>query len=81
MCNLQENTFEVFTRKYSVLLMWKGYVVFTTNTVLRLYEELCFSLFYDELARKYVLRRTNNDETCFLVKHVLRRTYYEFRRR
>ena len=37
------------------------------NDVLRLYDEMFSSLSYDELARKYALRRTSNDETCFLA--------------
>ena len=37
------------------------------NDVLRLYDEIFSSLSYDELARKYVLRRTSNDKTCFLA--------------
>nr|VDD35177.1 unnamed protein product [Brassica oleracea] len=35
--------------------------------VLRLYDKTFSSLSYDELARKYVLRRTSNVETCFLA--------------
>ena len=42
-------------------------MVFTTNIFLRLYDEMFFSLVYDELARKHALRRTNNDETCFFA--------------
>ena len=37
------------------------------NIVLRLYDEIISSLSYDELARKYALRRTSNDETYFLA--------------
>ncbi|WZZ69921.1 hypothetical protein YC2023_081291 [Brassica napus] len=39
--------------------------------VLRLYDETFSSLSYDELARKYALRRTNNDEMCFLANSSL----------
>ena len=37
------------------------------NDVLRLNDEMFSSLSYEELARKYALRRTSNDETCFLA--------------
>ena len=50
------------------------------NDVLRLYDEIFFSLSYDELARRYALRRTSNDETCFLANPLLRRTHEEYRR-
>uniref|UniRef100_A0A0D3BT01 DDE Tnp4 domain-containing protein n=1 Tax=Brassica oleracea var. oleracea TaxID=109376 RepID=A0A0D3BT01_BRAOL len=35
--------------------------------LLRLYDEIYSSLSYDELARKYVLRRTSNEQTRFLA--------------
>ena len=73
-CNLRGITFEVFTRKCNVLLTWKVYVVFTTNNFLRLYDEMCFSLIYDELARKNALRQTDNDETCFSL--IPRKVYF-----
>ena len=36
------------------------------NSFLRFYDEIISSLCYDELARKYALRQTFNDETGFL---------------
>ena len=35
--------------------------------LLRLYDEIYSSLSYDELARKYVLRQTSNEQTRFLA--------------
>ena len=37
------------------------------NDLLRLYDEIYSSLSYDELARKYVLRQTSNEQTRFLA--------------
>ena len=37
------------------------------NDLLRLYDEIYSSLSYDELARKYVLRQTCNEQTRFLA--------------
>uniref|UniRef100_A0A0D3EAJ4 Uncharacterized protein n=1 Tax=Brassica oleracea var. oleracea TaxID=109376 RepID=A0A0D3EAJ4_BRAOL len=64
-CTTLRNAFVVFTRNASDILTWTIYVVFTTICFLRLYDEMVSSLFYDELARNYALRRTYNDETRF----------------
>ena len=74
-----------FTRNSSDILTWTVYVVFTTNCFFRFFDEMISSLFYDELARKYALRRKYNDEirflANFLVNPLLRRTHEENRRR
>lgn len=66
-CNLRGIVFVVITRKYSELLTWKYYVVVTTKCLLLLYDKIFTPLIYEELAKKYELRRTINYETSFLA--------------
>ena len=61
----RETRFEVFTMKLSGVFTWKLTCSLRRKDFLRFYDEIISSLCYDELARKYALRQTFNDETGF----------------